>query len=62
MFFGPVAFVREDARRTAAAPHAQSALVVPCFRLTPSLTDLRRIELGRRLLLEERPLFIALRI
>ena len=30
---GAVAFVREDARRTAAAPDAHNALVVPRFRL-----------------------------
>jgi hypothetical protein len=60
---GPVAFVREDARRTPAAQDAQNALVVPWFRLTPSATHLPLgFELGRRLLLEERPLVIALRI
>ena len=62
-FVGPVAFVREDGRRTAGAPDAQNALVVPRLRLTPSATHLRLgFELGRRLLLEERPLVIALRI
>ena len=60
---GAVAFVREDARRTAAAPDAQNALVVPRFRLAPSPTDVRPgFESGRRLPLEERPLVIALRI
>jgi hypothetical protein len=60
---GAVAFVREDARRTAAAPDAQNALVVPRLRLAPSTTDLRPgFESGRRLPLEERPLVIALRI
>jgi hypothetical protein len=60
---GAVAFVREDAQRTAAAPDAQNALVVPRFRLAPSPTDLRpSFESGRRLPLEERPLVIALRI
>jgi hypothetical protein len=60
---GTVAFVREDARRTAAASDAQNALVVPRFRLAPSPTDLRPgFESGRRRLLEERPLVIALRI
>ena len=34
-FVGAVAFVREDARRTAADPDAQNALVVPRFRLAP---------------------------
>ena len=59
---GAVGFVREDARRTA-APDAQNALVVPRFRLTPSPGHLRLgFDLGRRLLLEERPLVVALRI
>jgi len=59
---GAVAFVREDARRTAAAPDAQDALVVRRFRLTPSPTDVRPgFESGRRLL-EERPLVLTLRI
>ena len=58
-----VAFVREDARRTAAAPDAQNALVVPRFLLALSHIDLGfGFESGRRLLLEERPLVIALRI
>jgi len=60
---GPVAFVREDARRTAAAPDAQNALVVPRFRLAPSPTELRSgFESGRRPPLEERPLVTTLRI
>ena len=60
---GAVGFVREDARRTAAAPDAQNALVVPRFRLAPSPTDLRSgFESGRRLPFEERPLNITLRI
>ena len=60
---GAVAFVREDARSTAAAPDAQNAVVVPRFRLAPSPTDLRpSFESGRWLPLEERPLVIALRI
>ena len=59
---GAVAFVREDARRNAAAPDAQNALVVPRFRLTPSPTYVRPgFESGRRLL-EERPLVLTLRI
>lgn len=58
-----VGFVREDARRTAAAPDAQNALALPRFRLVPSPTNLRSgFEAGRRLLLEERPLILALRI
>jgi hypothetical protein len=60
---GAVAFVREDARRTAAAPEAQNALSVPRFLLALSHTDLGcSFESGRRLLLEERPLVIVLRI
>jgi hypothetical protein len=60
---GAVAFVREDARRTAAAPNAQNALAVPRFLLALSHTDLGfGYESGRRLLFEERPLVIALRI
>ena len=62
-FVGAFAFVREDARRTAAAPDAQNALVVPRFQLAPSPTDLRSgFESGRRLPLEERPLVTTLRI
>ena len=58
-----VAFVREDARRTAAAPEAQNALAVPRFLLAPSPTDRRPgFESGQRRPLEERPLVIALRI
>jgi len=58
-----VAFVREDARRTAAAPDAQNALAVPRFLLVHAHTDLGSgFESGRRLLFEERPLVIALRI
>jgi hypothetical protein len=58
-----VAFVREDARRTAAAPDAQNALAVPRFPSALSHTDLDTgFASGRRLLLEERPLVIALRI
>jgi len=60
---GAVAFVREDARRAAAVPDAQNALVVPRFRLAPSPTDLRPgFESGQRRPLEERPLVITLRI
>src|SRR6185436_275469 len=48
-----VAFVREDARRTVAAPD-QNALVVPWFRLFVSPTEVRPgLESGRRLTLEE---------
>jgi hypothetical protein len=60
---GAVAFVREDARRTTAAPDAQNALAVPRFLLALSHTDLGSgFESGRRRLFEERPLVIALRI
>ena len=60
---GAVAFVREDGRRTAPAPDAQNALVVLRFQLVAPQTDLRhRHESGQRMLLEERPLVIALRI
>jgi hypothetical protein len=60
---GAVAFVREDARRAASAPDAQNALVVARFLLALSHNDLGvGFEPGRRLLLEERPLVIALRI
>lgn len=58
-----VGSVREDARRTAAAPDAQNALVLPRFRLVPSPTDRRSgFEAGWRQLPEERPLILALRI
>ena len=58
-----VGFVREDARRTPATPEAQNALAVPRFLLALSPIDLGfGFESGRRLLLEERPLVIALRI
>ena len=59
---GAVAFVREDARRTAAAPDAQNALAVPRFRLALSHTDLSSGFESRRLLFQERPLVIALRV
>jgi hypothetical protein len=60
---GAVSSVREDARRTTAAPDAQNALTVPRFLLALSHTDPGSgFESGRRLLFEERPLVIALRI
>jgi hypothetical protein len=60
---GVVAFVREDVRRTAAAPDAPNALAIPRFLLALSHADLGfGFKSGRRLLLEERPLVIALRI
>jgi hypothetical protein len=62
-FAGPVAFVREDARRTAAAPDTQNALIVPRFRLAPSPTDVRPgFDSRQQQPLEERPLVITLRI
>jgi hypothetical protein len=58
---GAVAFVREDARRS--APDTQNALVLSRFRLAPSPTDLRPdFESGQRRPLEERPLVTTLRI
>jgi hypothetical protein len=58
-----VAFVREDGRGTAPAPDAQNALLVLRFRFVAPPTDPRPdYESGRRLLLEERSLVIALRI
>lgn len=60
---GAVAFVREDGRRTAPAPDAQNALVVLRFQFVAPPTDPRPgYESGKRMLLEERPLVIALRI
>jgi len=60
---GAFTFVREDDRRTAPAPDSQSALAVLRVRFLAPLTDPRHgYESGRRLLLEERPLVIALRI
>ena len=59
---GVVAFVREDARRTA-APDAQNALAIPRSRLAPSPAALRPgFESGQRRPLEERPLVVTLRI
>lgn len=58
---GAVTFVREDGRRT--APDSHNALAALRFRfLTPPADSRRDDESGRRLLLEERPLVIALRI
>jgi hypothetical protein len=58
-----VAFVREDGRRTAPAYDTRNALVVLRFRLVAPGTDPRSgYESERRLLLEKRPLVIALRI
>jgi hypothetical protein len=58
-----VAFVREDARRTASAPDAQNGLVVQRFRCVPSQSNSRfAYESGQHPPLEARPLAIALRI
>jgi hypothetical protein len=60
---GAVAFVLEDGRRTAPGQDAQHGLVVVRFQLVAPPTDPRSgYESGQRLLLEERPLVIALRI
>jgi len=60
---GAVAFVLEDGPRTAPGPDAQHGLVVLQFRfVAPPIDSRPGYESGRRLLLEERPLVIALRI
>jgi len=60
---GAIAFVREDARRGAAAPDTQNALVIPRFRFAPSFPDSRSAyESGPQLPLEARPRVTALRI
>ena len=60
---GAVAFVGEHGRRTAPGPDLQNALVVLRFRfVAPPIDPRPGYESGRRLLLEERPLGIALRI
>jgi hypothetical protein len=57
------AFVGEDARRTSPSPDAKNALVVPRFRFAAPSTDSGcGYEAGRLLLLDARPLLIALRI
>ena len=61
--FAALEFVREDARRTAAAPDAQNALVVPRSLLALSPADLRPgFDSGQRRPLEARSLVITLRI
>jgi len=58
-----VASVREDGRRTAPGPDSHNTLVVPRFRFVAPPIDLRPGYGSRwRVLLEERPLVIALRI
>ena len=60
---GAVASVREDGRRTAPGPDSQNTFVVPRFRFVAPPIDLRPGYGSRwRVLLEERPLVIALRI
>jgi hypothetical protein len=60
---GAVAFVLEDARRTAPVPDGRSAVVLPQFQSPQSATDSRfRPESGRLRLLEARPLVTTLRI
>ena len=57
------AFVGEDARRTGPGPDAKNALVVPRFRFAAPPTDSGGgYEAGRLLLLDARPLLIALRL
>ena len=58
-----IAFVPEDARRGAAAPDTQNALVIPRFPFAPSLADSRSgYESGAQSQFEARPLVTALRI
>jgi hypothetical protein len=60
---GAVAFVREDSRRSVPAPDAQNVLAALRYRLVAPPSNARPVyESGRRLLLEERPLVIVLRI
>jgi hypothetical protein len=58
-----VVFVREDARRSASAPDVSGAIAVARFAFTPPATDtISAYEPNSRLLLELRPLVLALRI
>jgi hypothetical protein len=58
-----IAFVREDTRRSAAAPDTQNALVIPRFRFAPALPDSRfGCESGAQSQFEAPPLVTALRI
>lgn len=60
---GVTAFVREDVRGTASAPHAQQAVAVLPYQFSPSTTETRaRGDSAREGSLEKRPLKIALRI
>lgn len=58
-----IAFVREDARRGAAAPGTLHALVIPRFRFAPALSDSRSgYESGPQLQLKAQPRITVLRI
>lgn len=60
---GVTAFVREDVRGTASAPHAQQAVAVPPYQFSPSTAETRaRGDSAREWSLEKRPLKTALRI
>ena len=59
----PVMFVREDGRRSASAPDVAGAVAVARFAFTPpGAGNLSAYEPNGRLLLELRPLVLALRI
>ena len=59
----PVVFVREDGRRSASAPDVAGAVAVARFAFTPPAAGiLSAYEPNSRLLLELRPLVLALRI
>ena len=59
----PVVFVREDGRRSTAAPDVDGAVVVARFAFTPPAAGApSAYEPNGRLLLELRPLVLALRI
>jgi hypothetical protein len=59
----PVVFVREDGRRSASAPDVAGAIVVARFAFAPPAAGtLSAHEPNSRLLLELRPLVLALRI
>ena len=59
----PVVFVREDGRRSVSAPDVAGAVAVARFAFTPPVAGtLSAYEPNSRLLLERRPLVLALRI
>ena len=59
----PVVFLREDGRRSASAPDLAGAVAVARFAFTPPAAgSLSACELNSRLLLDSRPLVLALRI